>query len=139
MQYHFINQNKCAIENQAIKLYNQIDNKKHYLSQFCCDFHLLEEGCKQWSYNNLKIELKEEYQLKEYIIIDDLKNVFSVIDINEYGQFLRYEELPNNGELKKVRIYVQDCFKQEKYVDVILKIVTPIFEKNDFISTYSRQ
>lgn len=122
-QYFFLQSHTEEIKQKANKLYSQIKQGNHYLSNACCDLNILEKACQQWVYEHLEIKLRREYSSKEFVLIKKLddKHIISLVTINSYGEYSRYEQISNVDDFIRVRIYATTTFGQDKYIEVLIK------------------
>ena len=104
------------------KYKNQTLNRKIY--RRCCNFNLLENTCKDWAFEKLRIKVKNEFKGQVNAIGSDsiYRDLIKLVSI-ENGSFSRIESLDaNNREMQFIKIYAKDEFREEKYVEVMIQI-----------------
>lgn len=126
-EYRFIRKKWAKINIKSMNIYqnryNNEDRDYNFLKFICCDFKKLEIECKGWAYDHLVIKIKEQYRLKEYIEINKNTEIFSLVEVNDYGTYSRVENYDeNNSELQSIKIYAKDEFGQEKFVEAVIKV-----------------
>lgn len=125
-EYRYIKKKWDKINEKSMNIYLSRYDKHHpnyyFLKSMCCDFKKLEEECLGWSYDHLKIKLKDEFN-EEIIYISKSTNFETLVSINNYSIFSRVENFDENShELQNIRIYAKDEFGQEKFIEIVIKI-----------------
>ena len=89
-----------------------------------CNYTNLQNACKQWTFNNMSIIIKDEY-LKEFNYVDEnfTPEDYIVIENATYSRVEGFDSA--NSEIQNINIYAKDEFGQEKSVSLIVKITPP--------------
>lgn len=99
---------------------NKLDRQ---IASRCCNFKNLEEECKVWSYEHLKISLKNEIESERYIKLKKVDDIRKFVRVNESGMISKVEVIDcDSQEIQNIRIYAKDEFDQEKYIDILVMI-----------------
>lgn len=117
-----INKNKIIDNVNELRLRYEQKTLNRKIYKRCCHFFDLEKVCKEYSLKHLDLKLKNEFQNKDFILLDDILSIPNLLYI-ENGIYSKIENFDkNNPNIQNIIIYAKDEFGQEKNINVNVKI-----------------